>query len=464
MTRSTRLPATSSLAPSLAPLAALLVIAAMLLPAPAEASNRQLACQTARLRADARHTNDSAKCRAAYYKARSRGASSSQANSAATACRDAARARFDAEVAVADAKAARDGGCRGADPGVFTRAAAIVTATESALYYAYTFTPTPDPIGEKAHKIAAALARSLYAVEAADLRKRDDARRSAKSAKALASYQRALDALAKQAAKQGTPFDLHDFQSAPSDIARGVEHAAHLAGTRALESLAMGLVAHWSFDASAPGANRSPSGGGTALDLTFHGNAGVSPGLFGESLTLDGNGDYARVASAAGTKALEAKGALTIAAWFRATGPGSSAGAGGIIVNKEGEYEIARFPDGRPQFAIAAPGRFWTWSVAGDVAPLQVWKLVVLEVEAGSVSVHYLQSGSIITSFLSTFPFGDAHPGEDEFRIGGRQNQPQFFQGQIDEVSVWNRPLERDEIAALYNGGRGMPLAWGLGG
>jgi len=454
MARSTRFP--------LALLVAPLTLAPLLISAPAEAANRQLACQTARLKADARLANSLSKCRAAFYKSRARGASPSQAGADDIACAADARARFDDDVVRADAKAERDGGCRGADPTVFSSGGSTAVLTESALYYAYEFAPGSDAVREKAHKIGAAFARALYAAEAADLRKRDDARRTAKIDKAIASYQRSIDKLAQSAAKMGAPFDAREFASPRAGIARVVEQAARLVGTRALESMAMGLVAHWSFDASDPGRNHSPAASPATLDLAFQGNAHVSPGLFGESLTLDGNGDYARVVGSQANQVLEANGALTIAAWFRATGPGSSNGAGGIIVNKEGEYEIARFPDGTPQYAIAAPGRFWTWSTAGDTAPLNSWRLVVLQVEAGGVTVYYPASGVRITSHFTTFPFGDAHPGEDEFRIGGRQNQSQFFQGQIDEVSIWNRPLASEERQALSNAGHGMPLAWGL--
>ena len=49
---------------------------------------------------------------------------------------------------------------------------------------------------------------------------------------------------------------------------------------------------------------------------------------------------------------------LTVAARVR---PTQDTAQGGIIVNKEGEYELARFPDGTLRYALANMSPGWNW-------------------------------------------------------------------------------------------------------
>ena len=41
--------------------------------------------------------------------------------------------------------------------------------------------------------------------------------------------------------------------------------------------------------------------------------------------------------------------------------------------------------------------------------------------------------------------------GSDELLIGGRTSQP--FDGVLDDVSLWDRPLSADEVAAHFAAG-----------
>ncbi|MCA9511545.1 MAG: LamG domain-containing protein, partial [Myxococcales bacterium] len=326
--------------------------------------------------------------------------------------------------------------------------------------------PVQSQVGSAARAklfaLGAALARKAYAAESAYLRKRDDTRRDERIAKATAAWQRGLDALAAREARRGTPLPAGAFASLPAQIAASIRYGADRVGTHALERSLPGLLAYWPFDEDAPGANRAPNGDAT-LDLSFHGQAHVAAGAFGGALSVDGNGDYARVANALGTAKLAATGSFTIVAWLRAAGPGSDATAGGIVVSKEGEYEIARFADASMNYALATPAHFWTWRGAGGPAPLDEWRMVALVVNASGVVTFQFDFYSALGTNYTTFPFGDAHPGEDEFRIGGRQNQAQWFDGEIDEVAVWQRALSSLEIFDLYDAGAGMPLAWAIG-
>jgi len=45
----------------------------------------------------------------------------------------------------------------------------------------------------------------------------------------------------------------------------------------------------------------------------------------------------------------------------------------GIIVNKEGEYEFARYPDGTLRWAVRNTSPGWAYQNTGVVAPLGQW-------------------------------------------------------------------------------------------
>ncbi|HKV37136.1 MAG TPA: LamG domain-containing protein, partial [Pyrinomonadaceae bacterium] len=121
-----------------------------------------------------------------------------------------------------------------------------------------------------------------------------------------------------------------------------------------------------------------------------------------------------------------------------------------IIINKEGEYEIARFPDGtiRSAFANTSPG--WNWIFTGPaVAPLNQWTHVAVVYESGIVKTYI--NGVLTHTHNGTGAIGDIDTTRNEFRIGGRQVVSQHFQGRIDEVRVYNRAISASEITQLMN-------------
>ena len=117
-------------------------------------------------------------------------------------------------------------------------------------------------------------------------------------------------------------------------------------------------------------------------------------------------------------------------------------------MNKEGEYEIGRFPDGTIQWAMGNSSPGWAWFNTGVVAPTNQWTHLVL-VYSNSVACTYV-NGTLAHAKTCTGNVGDAAPSQNDFRIGGRQGVAQLFQGSIDEVGVYSRVLTSNEIAGLY--------------
>jgi hypothetical protein len=141
---------------------------------------------------------------------------------------------------------------------------------------------------------------------------------------------------------------------------------------------------------------------------------------------------------------------FTIEGWVYPTGDGSHVTEGGIIINKESSYEIARFNDGTIRYALSAfgNGSDWDWINTGLVTPLNTWSHFAM-VKTGTSVSFYLNG-------ISGLPIG-SNPASltgntQQLRIGGRTSAPQYFNGIIDEVRIWNTARTQAEIKAnAYN-------------
>ncbi len=176
---------------------------------------------------------------------------------------------------------------------------------------------------------------------------------------------------------------------------------------------------------------------------TLANGAGFAPGQAGQAFSFDGVDDHVRVAPAPNL-VLTTSG--SIEAWILPTRPVEA-----IILNKEGEYEVARFPDGsiRWAFANSIPG--WTWINSGFVAAQNQWTHLVVTYDNGTVKTY--ANGSLVHTFNGAGSIGDFHPGSDDLIIGGRQLLVQYFSGLIDEAAIYNNTLTASEVAARYAGG-----------
>ena len=174
------------------------------------------------------------------------------------------------------------------------------------------------------------------------------------------------------------------------------------------------------------------------LSLNFDGVNGPAPDQFA---------DYVQIGS---KTALKATDQLTLEAWVNPAlgnpgtgGAGTAATSGGMILSKQGEYEIWRRGDGRIMVNLAAGGSLVTINTNRTAVQNQ-WTHVAVTFDRGAVKVYVngvevsAASMSISGSFATTI--GDAAPLSNNFRIGGHQvgnGSTQNFAGRIDDVRVW---------------------------
>ncbi len=167
------------------------------------------------------------------------------------------------------------------------------------------------------------------------------------------------------------------------------------------------------------------------------------------ALSFDGVDDYITMGSP-GELSFPTQ-SVTLQASVYPTGPGTPVG-GGIIINKEGEYEIARWPDGTLRYAIALSGANWFWINTGINIPLNVWTQVTFQYNRDLNNISVYINGILSYSNPTFGNITDAEPSLHDFRIGGRQlGNTQHFEGTIDEVRIWGKALSEVEIQNNLN-------------
>lgn len=196
-------------------------------------------------------------------------------------------------------------------------------------------------------------------------------------------------------------------------------------------------MAHWPLNEAGP--NRfADRHGGLALTCvpTFHcPTAGVNvAGRTG--VRFDGN-NHQLTASA--DERFRMRDEFTFGAWIYRTSHN-----GGMIFNREGEYQLAIFPGGGILWAIANRNPGWTWVYVGADAPLGQWVHVGWTYNHGTVSTYL--NGNLVHTYHGAGTIGDVTPSHNELRIGGRSALWQPFSGLISDVHVFNRALPAGDL------------------
>ncbi len=160
-------------------------------------------------------------------------------------------------------------------------------------------------------------------------------------------------------------------------------------------------------------------------------------------LSFNGSSQYISIANQ-GSLALSSN--FTIEGWVYPTGNGSDPTEGGIIINKENSYEVARFADGSLQYALSAngAGSDWSWINTGFIAPLNTWTHFAL-VKSGTTVTFYFNGSK---SYSNTSSPATLTANTQQLRIADRSSASQFFQGNIDEVRLWNIARAQVDIKA----------------
>lgn len=189
-------------------------------------------------------------------------------------------------------------------------------------------------------------------------------------------------------------------------------------------------------------------GDGTAQDTSIYGSHGTlvgdtvyDTGYFGQAFKFDGNEDYVRIGN---PSQLNFTSAMSFSAWIKPLGAGSSPTWGGILINKENSYEIARNDAGYIIWAFNNPSPGWTWINTNIYTPLNVWSHITLTYQNGIVKTYL--NGSLQHTYNGS---GNLAIQNSEFWIGARQGGGQRFHGLMDEVAVYDVALDASQSIQL---------------
>lgn len=218
-------------------------------------------------------------------------------------------------------------------------------------------------------------------------------------------------------------------------------------GSVSVKSLSNGLVGYWKFDEGV-GTTSADSSGNSNLATFATGSSAPawSSGKYGIGLSFNGTTNYASITHSSSISTT----VTTIAAWIKTTSNSNYQ----MIASK---YLSSAGYDFRLQgsnLELAFPGLSPVTITSNSTIPLNTWVHVV-GIYNGSKLYLYI-NGNLDKSVSVT---GTPSIGTNNLLIGARSDG-YYFNGQLDEVRIYNRALNSDEIKQLYNYAPGPVGYW----
>jgi hypothetical protein len=199
-----------------------------------------------------------------------------------------------------------------------------------------------------------------------------------------------------------------------------------------------GLVGAWGFD--------EPSGT-TVTDASGNGNTGTisgatrTTGHSGGGLSFDGVNDWVTVADA---PSLDLTTAMTLEAWVRPSALGTT---WRTVVLKEQPAQLVYALYAGTDTASRPSANVFTNADHGLLGPsaltTNTWTHLAMTWDQSTVRL-YVNGVQVSSAALS----GTARTSDSPLRIGGNAIWPEWFNGIIDEVRVYNRALTAAEVVA----------------
>ena len=234
----------------------------------------------------------------------------------------------------------------------------------------------------------------------------------------------------------------------PTEIlSRAVDDSANLetavAGFPVTVALAptssAGLVAAYNFDEGSAT---------TLIDSALNNNGSIAgatfvPGFHGQALSFDGVDDIVTIA---GSDSLDLSSGMTLEAWVQ---PSDLDNWTTILLKENGEslaYGLYASDDtGNPPAGYVNVANGNQRAFGNSALAIGQWQHLTLTHDAAFLQLYV--NGTLVSRTAANGPISNSN---EPLRIGGNTVFPnEFFQGLIDEVRVYNRPLSQSEI--FYN-------------
>ena len=167
------------------------------------------------------------------------------------------------------------------------------------------------------------------------------------------------------------------------------------------------------------------------------------------SLDFDGSNDYVSIPDM--TTGLTS---ITLGAWTKksvdSTGAIMGYSAGGAYFRYVGAAQVYVYIKTDGTDDILAVGGASSFSNDGG------WHHIVATVDSATQTIKIYEDG-VVKKTVTNLSFGVFNGGQ--FTRIGDYSDANYFNGNIDEVSIWDKALSDDEVAEIYN--NGMPIELG---
>ena len=126
-----------------------------------------------------------------------------------------------------------------------------------------------------------------------------------------------------------------------------------------------------------------------------------------------------------------------------------------VIAGREGEYLLARGPNGNIHYSIANTDPGWGWVDSGVRMERERWTKLALTYDGSAIRLY--KNGQLAYTRAASGVIGDAAPSDNAFQVAARQSTsaPSYFDGQIDDVELLDRAMSDAEIDTAYMSGIG---------
>jgi hypothetical protein len=186
---------------------------------------------------------------------------------------------------------------------------------------------------------------------------------------------------------------------------------------------------------------------------TFYGVATFGAGMVGQAFDLDGSSRYVDVGNGAG---LSPTAAITIEGWIYprlpldpVAAPVLKKAGGGGYYGQDNGYSLELAGSSSIRFWLFLDnGLGWTGSASAPLSANQ-WSHVAGVYDGVSISVYV--NGVLVGPAIATS--GQIVSSAHNLQIGHDPSNPRYFNGLIDEASLYNRALSASEIQAIYASG-----------
>lgn len=236
-----------------------------------------------------------------------------------------------------------------------------------------------------------------------------------------------------------------------------------------------GLKAYYTFEASSsPILNQSSSGDSLGTNANGTGNGTLTysqTGKISNAVLFDGSSGYFVLGTTAGqwNFTFGAGCTFSINLWYKQTNTASgtvlrffsqNSGSGGGDAEKGISFGLNN-GTGVSFFAATSSSDYYLLGTIGSVATDDTdWHMLTItyDEDGGSDNFKTYFDGTAKGTFTGSTATAASNPSNSAKMGRNASSAIEYWDGLLDEYSIWSRVLSPDEITALYNGGAGLSL------